>query len=119
MSHRCYKGLIVNRGYGKYFFSEGLKVQTSFIHFFDLKGCNICIGTELVLAFGELVEAVDPSSGTVVVAKITNTAYYLFSIAYLYIKKKNHLIAGATIGRSRESVFKYVDILFSIFGPQF
>lgn len=85
MSHRCYKALIVNRGYGKCFFSEGLKVETAFIHLFDLKGCSIYdSGIELVLAFGELVKALDLNSGTVVVAKIINTAYCLFSIAHLH-----------------------------------
>lgn len=64
MSQRCYKALIVNRGYGKCCFSEGLKDQTAFIHLFDLEGCNIYgSGIELVLAFGELVKGLDLNFG--------------------------------------------------------
>lgn len=81
--------------------------------------CNIYdSGNELVLAFGELVKALDLNSETVIVAKIINTAYCLFSIPRL--PKKQQLVAGTKPlkARSRELVFKYVDILFSVFGPQ-
>lgn len=58
--------------------------------FFFFKGSNIYdSGIELVLAFGELVKALDLNSGTVIVAKIINTAYCLFSIAHLHKKKPN------------------------------
>lgn len=94
ISHRCYKGLLVNRGYCV----SLVKIWRFRQHLFTFLS-----DSSIELVQGELVEALDLDSETMIAAEIINIAYCLLHIAHLL--KKHKLVAGAkpSIARSRES----------------